>query len=134
MPVGEEKVRAFDSCLFLAQITTIRPAGGIVVMGGDSHSEGCGFESRRCKLDGHYIFFTLIWCNVCLKTPEINKKKAGLAQFFFNNNALPFLKWLAPKCMVTYRPNCAQKSYTSLLTQTVKLMNVKPMFRYLLPT
>ena len=35
MPVGEEKVRAFDSCLFLAQITTIRPAGGLVVMGGD---------------------------------------------------------------------------------------------------
>ena len=29
---------------------------GLVVMGGDSDSEGCGFESRRRVLDGHYIF------------------------------------------------------------------------------
>ena len=31
---------------------------GLVVMGGDSHSEGRGFESRCRILDGH--FFTLI--------------------------------------------------------------------------
>ena len=29
---------------------------GLVVMGGDSRSEGCGFESRRRILDGHDIF------------------------------------------------------------------------------
>ena len=29
---------------------------GLVVMGGYSHSEGCGFESRRCILDGNDIF------------------------------------------------------------------------------
>ena len=27
---------------------------GIVVMGIDSHSEGRGFESRHCILDGHF--------------------------------------------------------------------------------
>ena len=26
----------------------------LVVMGGDSHSEGCGFESQRRILDGHF--------------------------------------------------------------------------------
>ena len=29
---------------------------GVVVMGGDSHSEGRGFKSQRQKLDGHDIF------------------------------------------------------------------------------
>ena len=29
---------------------------GLVVMGGDSQSTGCGFESRRRILDGHDIF------------------------------------------------------------------------------
>ena len=31
-------------------------SSGLVVMGGGSHSKGCGFESRRRILDGHYIF------------------------------------------------------------------------------
>ena len=39
-----------------------------MVMGGDLCTEGCGFESQHCKLDGH--FFTYI-CgknyNVCLE-------------------------------------------------------------------
>ena len=29
---------------------------GLVVMGGDSRSEGCGIESWHEILDGHYIF------------------------------------------------------------------------------
>ena len=29
---------------------------GLVVMGGDSCSEGCGFKSQRCILDGNDIF------------------------------------------------------------------------------
>ena len=29
---------------------------GLVVMGEDSCSNWCGFESRRCILDGHDIF------------------------------------------------------------------------------
>ena len=35
-------------------------AAGLVVMGGDSNSEGHGFESRHRILDGH--FFTFICC------------------------------------------------------------------------
>ena len=35
---------------------------GLVVMGGDSLSEGRGFESQHRILDGH--FFTLICCKI----------------------------------------------------------------------
>ena len=35
-----------------------------MVMGGDSHSEGRGFESQCSILDGH--FFTLICCEIVL--------------------------------------------------------------------
>ena len=49
-----------------------------MVMGGDSRSEGRGFESQRCILDGH--FFTLICCKIVLmfvcKRPKINEKEA----------------------------------------------------------
>ena len=52
-----------------------------MVMGRDSHSEGCGFESRHCILDGH--FFSCICCkncNVCLKRlKNKRKKRPGLA-------------------------------------------------------
>ena len=54
-----------------------------MVMGRDSRSEGRGFESRHCILDGH--FFTYIWCincNVCLKGLKINEKEAGIGPFF----------------------------------------------------
>ena len=37
---------------------------GLVVMGGDSCTEGRGFESQCCILDGH--FFTLICCKIVL--------------------------------------------------------------------
>ena len=37
---------------------------GLLVMGGDSCSEGCGFESRYRILDGH--FFTLICYKIVL--------------------------------------------------------------------
>ena len=47
-------------------------------MGGDSRSEGQGFESRDRILDGH--FFTKI-CNACLKRPKINEKEAGVGSF-----------------------------------------------------
>ena len=41
---------------------------GLLVMGGDSCSKGCGFKSQHHILDGH--FFTFICCkncNFCLK-------------------------------------------------------------------
>ena len=51
-----------------------------MVMGGDSYSEGCGFESRHCILDGH--FFTLICCknciDVCLERRKNTKKRPRL--------------------------------------------------------
>ena len=37
---------------------------GLVVLGGDSRSEGRGLESQRQILDGH--FFTLICCKIVL--------------------------------------------------------------------
>ena len=40
------------------------PSPGLVVMGGDSRSEGRGFESQCRILDGH--FFTLICCKIVL--------------------------------------------------------------------
>ena len=57
---------------------------GLVVMGRDSHSEGCGFDSWYRILDVH--FFTYICCNncnVCLKRPKINEKEAVVGPFFF---------------------------------------------------
>ena len=53
-----------------------------MVMGGDSCSEGRGFESQHHILDEH--FFTLICCknsNVCLKRQR-DKKEVGMANFF----------------------------------------------------
>ena len=59
---------------------------GLVVKGRDSHTEGCGFESRHHILDGH--FSTCICCkncnDVCLKRPKINEKEAGVGPFFKN--------------------------------------------------
>ena len=50
-----------------------------MVMGGESHSEGLGFESRHCILDGHFShIFAVKNCNVCLKRPKINEKEAGV--------------------------------------------------------
>ena len=41
---------------------------GLVVMGGDSWSEGNGFESQHCMLDGHFTTLSCCKnCNVCLK-------------------------------------------------------------------
>ena len=48
---------------------------GLEVMGRDSHSEGCGFESRHRILDGHFFTYCKN-CNVCLKKTE-NKQKRG---------------------------------------------------------
>ena len=53
-----------------------------MVMGDDSCSKGCGFESRRRTLEGH--FFTLICyknCIVCSKRSKINEKEAGVGPF-----------------------------------------------------
>ena len=61
---------------------------GLVVMEGDSKSEGRGFESRHCILDGHFL--TYICCqncnDVCLKRPKINDKRGrGWPIFMIDN-------------------------------------------------
>ena len=50
-----------------------------MVMGRDSRSKSCGFESRHRMLDGH--FFTYICCKICLEKPKINEKAAGVGPF-----------------------------------------------------
>ena len=47
------------------QIAPCSPA--LMVMGGDTYSEGRGFESQHCILDGHFLTYTCKNCNVCLK-------------------------------------------------------------------
>ena len=59
-----------------------------MVIGGDSRSKGCGFESRP----GYWMdmtFFKLICCKhciVCLKRPKINEKEAVVGPFFFKKS------------------------------------------------
>ena len=51
-------------------------------MGGDSRSEGHGFESRHRIMDGHFShIFVVKICNICLKRPKINEKEAGVGPF-----------------------------------------------------
>ena len=63
-------------------------------MGRDSHSKGCGFESRYRILDGH--FFIYICCkncnDVCLKRSKINEKEAGVGPFFKKNHILQSIR------------------------------------------
>ena len=69
----------------------IKLATGLVVMGDNSCSRVCGFESRRHLLDGH--FFTLICCkncNVCLNRSKKRKKRPGLAHFLKNSYFMQF--------------------------------------------
>ena len=70
----DSRVIIYDCKMF------IRLATGLLVMGRDSRSESCGFESRHHILDGH--IFTYICCknydDFCLKRPKINEKEAGI--------------------------------------------------------
>ena len=63
---------------------------GLAVMGRDSCSEGRGFKSQHCILDGH--FFTYICCkncSVCLERLKINEKEARVGPFKKNKNQPP---------------------------------------------
>ena len=58
-----------------------------MVMGRDTCSKGCEFESQQHILDGH--FFTFICCKnrgVFEKT-NINKKESGVGPFFLKKNS-----------------------------------------------
>ena len=56
---------------------------GLVVMGGESFSVGCVFESQHRVLHRH--FFSLYGCknyHVCSKRQKMNEKEAGMAYLF----------------------------------------------------
>ena len=59
---------------------------GLVVMGGDSRYEGCGFESEHRMLEGH--FFTFICCKNCnvFWKDENKRKEAGDGPFFIRQH------------------------------------------------
>ena len=63
----------------------------IVVMGGDSHSEGCGFESF------FHINWLQDWIDVCLKKPE-NKRKRGRGCSNFSKKVCNFYS----KCKIMH--------------------------------
>ena len=55
---------------------------GLVVMGRDSRSEGCGFESRHRIQYGHFFTYNCCKnCNICLKRQKIIEKEAGIGPF-----------------------------------------------------
>ena len=54
-----------------------------MVMGGDSRSEVCGFESGTVYwMDIYSHIFVVKMCNVCLNILKINDKEAGVGPFF----------------------------------------------------
>ena len=75
----------------------------LVVMGGDSSPEGCGFESQYHILDGH--FFTLICCKIVLmfawKIPKINNKEAGNGPVFKKIHG----RWQFDNVIITREPS-----------------------------
>ena len=55
---------------------------GLVVMGGDSCSEGCGFKSQHSILEGHFShLFVVKIVMFVLKKTKINEKEAGYGPF-----------------------------------------------------
>ena len=56
---------------------------GLVVIGGDSCSEGCKFESQHHILDGHFShLFDVRIVMFVQKRPKINEKEAEDGPFF----------------------------------------------------
>ena len=50
-----------------------------MVMGDDSSSEGRGFESWRCLLNGHFSHLIVVKMYFLLETTKINKKRPRMA-------------------------------------------------------
>ena len=53
--------------LLRRKLTRLGGSPGLVFMGGDSCSEGCGFKSQHCILDGLFALIRCKNCIVCLK-------------------------------------------------------------------
>ena len=52
-----------------------------MVMGGDSCSEGRGFESQHCILDGHFSHLFVVKIVMLFEKTKINEKEAGNSHF-----------------------------------------------------
>ena len=52
-----------------------------MVMGGDSNSKGCEFESHHRILDGHFFHLFVVKIVMCVWKDEKMKKRPGLAHF-----------------------------------------------------
>ena len=71
---------------------------GLVVMGRDSFSKGCGFKSLHHIMDGHFFAYICCKnCNVCLEKPKINKKEAEVGpKKTFVGGATKIMKIFSP--------------------------------------
>ena len=52
-----------------------------MVMGGDSCSKGCKFESQNHILDGHFSYLFVVKIVMCVWEGENNEKEAGVGPF-----------------------------------------------------
>jgi len=52
---------------------------GLVVMGGDPSSKGCGFESQHHILDGHFSHLFVLGIVMFVWKDENKQKEAGMA-------------------------------------------------------
>ena len=64
---------------------------GLVVMGEDSCSTCCEFESHHCILDGHFSHLSDVKIVLfVLKRPKINKKEARVGPFFYKKTSMEY--------------------------------------------
>ena len=94
-----------------------------MVMGRDSRSKGCGFESRHRMLDGH--FFTYICCKICLEKPKINENAAGVGPFKKNYligavAVAQLVEWSLPIAEVCGSKSVIGKIFIYLLSTVLK--------------
>ena len=61
-------------------------------MGGDSCSEGCGFESQHHILDGHFSHLLAVKIVTLFEKTKINEKEARDGPFKKSN----YFDWLTP--------------------------------------
>ena len=60
---------------------------GLVVMGGDSCSEGCGFKSHHHVLDGYFSHLFVVKFYCLFQMTKINDTEAGDGPFFENERS-----------------------------------------------
>ena len=77
---------------FQSDIVLKRISPDLVVMGGDSCSWGCEFESQYHILDGSFShLFVENKFLLMFKRPKINKKRTGMAHFYLIKTYVPKL-------------------------------------------